>query len=585
MLLRTGTGVTSTTASYDIWELTPEILAEYPYISAAYLKTYVDRSENDTPNRGEINQFSQFGISPNVEFEIPDIENFQIDYAVFKSIFANNILIWGMNTTSFNEGSNIINIGLCEEDDIHVYENGVVCAREYTDDMKEYLIRQAACLGLFVRIAKDSNLDNSVIPLDNDDIILGVLRDGIGHGEYTRGAANRNNDIWNWGSNRDSDFDPYMTPHSEYDTDSHFNNVSIASFNKIWVLSYNEVQDLIKEVYRALALKPPDTNTMEYSADTFLVTDPIDGILSVRRYPVNKVPTDGNPQPLTIGSYTSQTVTAYRFLNAPGSQFIDFEFSRNKRFDEIFNGSFLDREPYTQAELYIPFCGTVPISVADYIGHVIRVKLAIDYRSGACTAYILCDNTPLQSANGQIGIDIAVSGINSATVDSQLLSSQLRLQEAQRQTVQAASAFFTTPLSIAGSAATGGKFGAAQAAGSVSSLFSMGSNFNNSWDNKTRAEYDLHHIQTPSKSISTGSPTTAAMGEHCCRLTIYRPILMEGYDPEKYGHTVGFAVLLTDKLSNHSGYCVTADCDLSGVTCTAQERSMIDSALKGGVYL
>lgn len=562
----------------------PQFRQNYPYLRAAWLAPYVDTSETSTPSREEINYNALFGVCPNVEINC-DYDNIKINYAFWRSCQYNCIPIWGV-FGSFNYFDDKYTGALCDPSDVYIDDNynSVEAKRLIDDDLLEYLIKQAACFGVFVKTGTAGDVAN--VALDHNSVILGVLdSDGVGHGEYTRGAANRTNDIWNWDTNRDSPFDPYKEPQSDYDKDSHFNNVSVASFNKVWVMSYNEVQDLVKEVYRALALKPPDTNTLEYSADTFLVTDPIDGILSIRRYPVNSVPNDGTPHPLTIGSYTSQNVTAYRYINAPGSQFLDFDFTGDKRFDEAFDGSFLDREPYTQAELYIPFCGTVPISVADYIGHTIRVKLAIDYRSGACTAYILCDNTPLQSANGQIGIDVAVSGINAATIDSQLLSSQLRLQEAQRQTVQAASAFFTTPLSIAGSAATGGKFGAAQAAGSVSSLFAMGSNFNNAWDAKTKAAYDLHHIQTPSKCISTGSPTTAAMGEHCCRLTIYRPILMEGYDPVKYGHTVGFAVLLTDTLSNHSGYCATASCDLSGVTCTAEERSMIDSLLKGGVYL
>lgn len=572
--------------NYSIYEITPTILSQYPIAQYAMLVPYIDQSANDTPNRSEIASTSaaQFGVSVNVEYDIADIPEFKIDYACYKSMRNNRIPIWGIFGNVFNEGSGIFNICLCDEEDINVYDNGITCAREYTDSFKNYLIKQAACFGLFVRVDNASGLDNSTIPLDNNDIILGVLEDGIGHGEYTRGAANRTNAIWSWDNNQSSDYDPYMNPHSEYDTDSHFNNISIANFNKVWVTSYNEVSDLIKEVYKALQRKPTDVQTVDYSADSFLSTDPINGIISIRRYPVNVVPNDNTPVYMTIGNYTSDTVQARRYINAPNSQFIDFVFSRSKRFDEQFDGSFLDREPYTTAELYIPFCGTVPISVADYIGHTITVKLAIDYLSGSCTAYVLCDGTPLQSANGQIGIDVPVSGINAATVDSQLLNANLRLKESQRQQLGASTAFFTTPFSIFTGAMGGGKYGVASAAQGVGSLVSMGNNFESAFDNKEAAAYELHHIQTPFKSVSAGSPLTAAMGEHCCRLTIYRPILSSDYDPETYAKTIGFACLINGKVSDFSGLTM-GTIDLSNVNCSDREKELIAAAFARGVIL
>lgn len=451
--------------------------------------------------------------------------------------------------------------------------------REYGDG--DWILRCVASLGLFFTIKRSTAYTGA---LDDPDMYCGTIdSNGLCHGDYTQGTANREQQQYNWTDTTDSTYDPTIVV-PDYDNQSHFNPyISVTDFNTVYVTNYDNVRKLCRELYKALANKPSDVNTTDYSADTFLVTDPINGIISVRKYPVNDVPHFGNNDYVKIGNYTSDTIQAYRF--APSlNQFINFVFSGSKGLNEEFGGSFLDREPYTTAELYIPFCGTVPVSVADYIGHTITVKLAIDYRSGSCTAYVLKDGTPLQSANGQVGIDIAVSGASSAEIDSQLLNANLRLKESQRQQFQASTAFFTTPASIAGSL-LGGKFGLTQAAGSLSGLTAMGSNFESAWDKRETASYELHHIQTPYKSISAGSPLCSAMGEHCCRLTIYRPILMEGYDPVKYGHTVGFAVLLTDTLSNHSGYCVTASCDLSGVPCTAEERSMIDSALKGGVYL
>ncbi len=560
-----------------------EVLEQYPYVASAYMRVYVDSSDTDTPNREEIYNNSLFGVCPNVTYNA-ETDNININYAFFRSMRYSHIPIYGCFGTNYFHDDYYTGC-LCDTADI-VIDSSYVSARHlWNNDFKEYLIKQAACFGGFVYISQSTGVSILNIALDSDDVILGLLDEyGVGHGEYTRGAANRDNPIWSWSTNRDSPYDPYKEPPSEKDTQSHFNNVSIANFNKVWVTSYNEVKDIIKEVYKALRRKPTDVQTADYSADSFLSTDPINGIISIRRYPVNVVPNDNNPVYMTIGNYTSDTVQARRFINAPNSQFIDFVFSGNKRFDELYNGSFLDREPYTTAELYIPFCGTVPISVADYIGHTITVKLAIDYLSGSCTAYVLCDNTPLQSANGQIGIDVPVSGINTATVDSQLLNANLRLKESQRQQLSASTAFFTTPFSLFMSASGGGKYGIASAAQGVGSLVSMGNNFESSWDNREAAAYELHHIQTPFKSVSAGSPLTAAMGEHCCRLTIYRPILSSDYDPETYAKTIGFACLINGKVSDFSGLTM-GTIDLSGVNCSDREKELIAAAFARGVIL
>lgn len=583
--------------SNDLWSMHMYTLGEYmantslqttyPKIFYAGLRAYFDSSTTDTPNRELSASVRLFGACINRELT-PFELNYKVDYMLcrgFNEHYSDtHIPIYGQPRTNILKGTNNYNFCLAPENDISIERDYIHIIHDNTSEFIEFLIQQAACFGVFVRISNDSGLPTSTIPLDNNDIICGILSQGIGHGEYTRGTANRDNAIWSWGTNRDSDYDPYKPPHSDYDTQSHFNDVHIANFNRVWVTSAQEVQDLVKEVYKALQRKPTDVQTTDYSADSFLSTDPINGIISVRRYPVNIVPNDNNPVYITIGNYTSDTVQARRYINAPNSQFIDFVFSGAKSFDEAFGGSFLDREPYTTAELYIPFCGTVPISVADYIGHTITVKLAIDYLSGSCTAYVLCDNTPLQSANGQIGIDVPVSGINAATVDSQLLNANLRLKESQRQQLNASTAFFTTPFSLLMSASGGGKYGVSAAAQGVGSLVSMGTNFESTWDNREAAAYELHHIQTPFKSVSAGAPLTAAMGEHCCRLIIYRPILSPDYDPETYAKTIGFACLINGTVSDFSGLTM-GTIDLSGVNCSDREKELISAAFARGVII
>lgn len=568
------------------------IQTNYPYIIAARLDPRIDNTSTTTPNRVSFTDpEAYFGISINREFTACPVDDIKIYYTIFRSGGdPNRIPIYG----SINNGkvlidSDYVSLLLCDPQDIVIdSQYGQAYAlHEYSSDFGEYLKRQAACLGVYFRVSDQGEAAGGIatLALDSAGVCLGVLDEyGVGHGDYTQGAANRNNPIWNWSSYNQSPYDYTREIPSDYDTSNHFNSITLASCNKVWVGSYNEVEDLVHELYEGLSAKPIDVYTTDYSVDTYLSTNAIDGILSVRRFPLIRVPCTDTVYPLTIGSYQSNTVNVRKFVNAAGSQFIDFKFNRNKRLDEKFGGSFLDREPYTTAELYIPFCGTVPISIADYIGHDITVKLAIDYKTGSCTAYVLKDNTPLQSANGQIGVDIPVSGIQSATLDGQLMNANLALKQSQTNIIAGGVGAFTSAVGSVASVAGGGKYGLTSAASSAGGIVSQIASVSNAIDRKDVLAYELHHQQPPVKSISAGSPTTAAMGEHCCRLTIYRPIISDDYDSDVYAKTVGFACLINGKVRDFSGLTLGI-ISLDGVNATAEEKQLIATAFKQGVFL
>jgi hypothetical protein len=604
--LRTSVDVVSTPAVYNIWDITPEILAEYPYISFAFLETYVDNSENDTPNRSNVNQYSQFGISPNVEFDIPNIENFQIDYAVFKSIINNAIPIWGMNTISFNEGSNIINIGLCDEDDIYVYSNGVVCAREYTDDMKEYLIRQAACLGLFVRIANDSELDTSVIPLDNNDVILGVLDDyEVGHGDYTRGAENRENKIWNWTTNRDSNYDPYAPPipsdPTHYDDTTVFGTVGIFNtFVKYYALNDTQLSRLCNSVYTYI--DSIDTNTEDITqaiTKTFYTNNPLDVILTLKKFPFNigaYVQNMGSLENIRLGNLDTGTqgikiVGSYTVVDLGSYPCYPY-----------FGNCFLDYSPYTYYDLIVPFCGSIRLDPAQFMGHTLRLKMAIDLYTGACTCYILSDNLCIDSISGNCSIDIPVTGIQSADFQNSMQNAITNVKNARLD-----SAAFNMRGNLAMGPVWTGQIGGsgilknsafATAGNFISSLGTSLSNALNVGGNAvsaektaaqnsinlSKAEYDLQHLETPFSMVGSQSAANSFTEETQARLIIYRPIFAEGYDPTIYADSYGFATLENDTLNKYSGFTV-AKINLEGVRCSEEEKTMIESLFTQGVYL
>ena len=548
----------------------------HPYITAVHVAPVAGNDLTGERYFMAINDNGGMTLAYNMPYDLPQLNGIY-DYWANRGNVKTTVKIWGnTNTLAYDNRYQYVN---GKDGTFNTDNRKLTYYKEYGDG--EWILRCVASLGLFFAVKRTTAGTGA---LDDPDMYCGIIDDnGLCHGDYSKGTENRDQPQYKWTTTNDSTYDPTVII-PDYDDTNHFNPyISTADFNAVYVTNYDNVRKLANELYKAIAQKPTDVQMVDYSAETFLVTDPLDGIISIRKYPVNNVPNHGTIDYIKIGNYTSDTVQAARFAPS-NNQFITFTFSGIKSLNDEYDGSFLDREPYTTAELYIPFCGTIPISVAEYTGHTINVKMAIDYRTGSCTAYVCKDNTPLQSANGQIGIDIGVSGINTATVDGQLLNANLSLKQAQRQQFQASTSFFTTPASIATQIFGGGKFGISGAAGSLGQLTSMGNTFENSWDKRQAAAYELHHIQTPYKSISAGSPLCAAMGEHCCRLTIYRPIISNDYNAEIYAKTVGFACLKNGVVSDFSGLTIGA-IDLNGVNCTDQEKSMIVKAFADGVYL
>ena len=86
---------------------------------------------------------------------------------------------------------------------------------------------------------------------------------------------------------------------------------------------------------------------------------------------------------------------------------------------EEYFGSFLDYAPYTSAELYLPFYGTVPINIDSIMGGSIKVQYRINLVTGTFSVFVICVDrfgiqTILQYA-GSCGMSIPiVSGNNGA---------------------------------------------------------------------------------------------------------------------------------------------------------------------------
>lgn len=464
---------------------------------------------------------------------------------------------------------------------------------EGTDENIEWLRRAAAAYGLFFcdSIGNLADAGRDETRWIDVNMCCGTIDDeGRTNGDYTRGAMNVLQKQFNWSDSTESPFDPSAppVPENEYNTQTVFNTVSgISTMTQRYAMTAGAVKNLGAALWSISADLIDDggggedySELNEKILDTFLTNNPIDCIVSLRKYPFEISKDDSTM--IKLGKYET-TVGAYTM-----SETLEiFEFRMKNKILPIFNDSFMDYEPYTHFELYVPFCGTVSVEPADILGRQLSVKLAVDYSTGTCTAYILTDDLVIKTISGQIAIDIPVSGIQSVTAASQINNAIAQASTAQKNEQ-------TSKLSLMTIAGMGQL---------VLNPAKSGNNIATSQINAERADYELQHQNIQPHLIGSASSAASWLIDFSCRLLIYYPtgeILFNNnnpptFDPVKlleYGHTVGFACCNTGTISSFSGLTVAVKANLDGITtnsgtrpATLQELQMLEAALNEGVIL
>lgn len=207
-------------------------------------------------------------------------------------------------------------------------------------------------------------------------------------------------------------------------------------------------------------------------------------------------------------------------------------------------GNFLDYDPYTKIEIYLPFIGTHALNADDVMGHVVGVKYHIDILTGACIAYVTRDDDVIYSFIGQCAISVPITGNDWTNV-------------------------LNGALNIAGSVGTMvavGEISAPLAVATAGSVASAG------------VESNKQNIEKSGSLSGAGG----LMGVLTPYLIITRPRQCVPVDQEKY---TGYASNITERLGNLNGFTVISDIRLNNIPGTDTEVEELLSILKEGVIL
>lgn len=409
------------------------------------------------------------------------------------------------------------------------------------------LIKLCSYIGInFTGNANSSQYSELGENCTDDKIYMPVIEDGILSGKYVNGkdvaklpnAKWENNIRENTGYKGIDSIDP-----TEYTNKIDLSNPLITSagaFNTFYAMSQAELNSLADELWTA------DENKFKQILDGLLLMgeNPLDVIISLQLYPfsLTEIATSFTAQPIKLGRVQLDTTGA----KISGLKGIINLGSINLR--KNFN-NFLDFEPYSTAFLYIPYCGTVQISLNDFIGKSMSIEMIIDYNTGVCTAVVFSDGIPILYKNGAISSTISISGTDSATMSANMISSSLNM------------------LTNTTSLLAGGKDSSSIISGSANILSSG---------------FDYSAQRTIYNSQGANTPQVNMYQPQKPYIVINRPKVDIN---EKFGHFHGFRCDFYDKIENLSGYI---ECDtpiLNDLTATETEKEMIIEILRGGLYV
>lgn len=465
------------------------------------------------------------------------------------------------------------------------YKGTMWCELEGTDENLELLRKWCAAYGLFFTDGDTTDsgysdlyaAGNDETRWTNEKMCLGVIDDeGMTDGTYTRGTGNTTANNWTWKTASESKYNPDKpppTPDNQYSDTTVFNSIGdLATMFKRYVISASEVETLGKDLFKItddLAVASPSYD--DYATEvnsSFLVSNPLDCIVSLRRFPM-EIPKDGTYTNIKLGTHTVNTAgygmekTAYTYL-----------FEMSNPIYPNFGDSFLDYEPYTDYELYVPFCGTVKLNPRDIIGRKLAVQLVVDFTTGTATGFVMSGNLVIETVNGNIAIDIPVTGLNSATV-----AAQLNNAIAQRETsyYSKMSQGFETVKSFINPLKMGN---------SVSNLAKS----INAETSHQLADYNLQHQEATPHTIGAATPVGLWAIDLNCRLICYFPtgevITAQGNKPKlnnkiyEFGATQGFATIETNTIGSYAGLVIAAN-PLTGGFTTNNGMALTDTEIQG----
>ena len=492
----------------------------------------------------------------------------------------------------------------------HVFEEGQFFAKNsrwgQNPQVQDYLtgiqvLKSVAALGVFFTGTQTAAESATIGPGTTSDLIcLGKIEnDGCTYGDYVTGteAASQRQTLWTKAIEQNDhepldptedvpekpepwEPDPTTTLNSQY-------HWPIASGTNIYAIGSSQLGEALANLnqryYNAAAQAEDGSAFNLWKERNFgKWSDPNDCVINIIDYPFGTLDIMGKGgysgvkvSEIPFGFQTYSSGTSWRQLERAYG--VNCVLDGGSVYYKRHFKNFLDFRPYSTAEIYIPYCGSIPIDPEVFIGHTISVKYLIDWLSGACLALVYRDGLVVDQISGQIGNKISLVEANALDFERNVLSQAASIKGAKTQAAMNAG---TAAIGIGAGLATGNVGGAIYAG--VNSAANLASTV----ESIQLAEYKLDNTEIGFKQIGSATPITSRANEQKCRLVVYRPTYLDFYDAAEFNRLVGFKTAEQGMLGGYEGFVVAEGVKLdTTVYATEKEQSMIKAALKNGVYI
>ena len=246
-----------------------------------------------------------------------------------------------------------------------------------------------------------------------------------------------------------------------------------------------------------------------------------------------------------------------------------------------YSGTFYDYQPYTTAELYLPYVGFVPIKYSEIVGEKIGIKYNISKTTGAACAMV----SSTKSGRGLIGIyncsvgrQLPISARDMSSLYANIFKSATSLIGGAIGAMAGAGAVAIGAAGSVGAGMAGGY--SLQAAGLVKQGVNMVKHGAKQFGQS--AINSVSNANTPVQRSGTLDAITGRLSNQKAFLAVSIP---HQNLPAAYGQTIGYPCNVGGFLRQFNGYTEVRSINLSVSGATSEELVEIEEIVKGGIII
>ena len=272
------------------------------------------------------------------------------------------------------------------------------------DQITEGIRKQLASFGMFFV----DDVDDISLALDDEKTFLGILKNGVGYGDYSNGAKNREQDQWNWDTMGENTYDPSNPPSPIEPGDDPAASTNpllpvglewtlAGTGTGIWALTPSEISQVWDDIFGS-----------DIKLDKF-GDNPMNAIVSLQWTPYTWSSNDSTP--IILGNEEVNPGHLYPIIRSISDAEMhgwgQMKFNFNKNFYNARN---------IQARLFLPFYGYYELPAAQLLSSRLRVDFYYDVPDELGVWVISYDNVIYDFVECSTNMDIPITGSNAAAI-------------------------------------------------------------------------------------------------------------------------------------------------------------------------